>query len=94
MKKNLYLVLVILLVFLLGFIGYMLIESVYLKHLISIGVMPKGSYTVGAWWQAFPLWIKTFIIFAGIADGYFLGQFWWRVVYIEKRHWRNRKKKS
>jgi len=27
----------------------------------------------------------------GIVGGYFLGQIWWRIVYVEKRHWRFKK---
>lgn len=29
--------------------------------------------------------------FIGIIGGFFVGQLWWRMVYIEKRHWRLKK---
>lgn len=31
------------------------------------------------------------IFIIGLLGGYMLGRFWWRMVYIEKRHWHNKK---
>lgn len=34
------------------------------------------------------------LILTGAVSGYFLGFRWWRIVYIEHRHWRNWRKKK
>ena len=36
---------------------------------------------------AIPLWVQYVVLVAGTVGGYFLGQHWWRVVYVERRHW-------
>ena len=35
---------------------------------------------------AIPLWVQYVVLVAGTVGGYFLGQHWWRVVYVERRH--------
>ena len=36
---------------------------------------------------AMPTWVQYIFLIAGTVGGYFLGQHWWRVVYIQRRHW-------
>ena len=36
---------------------------------------------------AIPLWVQYVVLVAGTVGGYFLGQHWWRVVYVERHHW-------
>lgn len=94
LKKRLYLVLTTVLVFLLAFIFYALIERAYLQRSVVSGNFSAEAYRFGFLWQTFPTWLKAALLSLGIADGYFLGQYWWRVVYIEKRHWRFRRNKK
>jgi hypothetical protein len=92
LKKKFYLVLTTILVFLLAFIFYALMERVYIQRSVASGSFFADVYRFGFLWQIVPLWLKSVLLLLGIVDGYFLGQYWWRVVYIEKRHWRFRKK--
>ena len=36
---------------------------------------------------ALPKWVQYVALVAGTISGYSLGQHWWRVVYVERRHW-------
>ena len=34
-----------------------------------------------------PNWLQYGFLVAGTVGGYFLAQHWWRVVYVDRRHW-------
>jgi len=36
---------------------------------------------------AIPTWIQYVFLITGTVGGYFLGQHWWSVVYVQRRHW-------
>ena len=36
---------------------------------------------------AMPTWVQYIFLVLGTVGGYFLGQHWWKVVYIQRRHW-------
>ena len=36
---------------------------------------------------ALPKWVQYVVLVAGTVGGYFLGQHWWGVVYVQRRHW-------
>ena len=36
---------------------------------------------------AIPTWLQYVVLVAGTVGGYVLGQHWWRVVYVQRRHW-------
>ena len=42
---------------------------------------------------AMPTWLQYIFLVLGTVGGYFLGQYWWKVVYIQRRHWYFRMKK-
>jgi len=42
---------------------------------------------------AMPTWAQYIVLVLGAVGGYFLGQYWWKVVYIQRRHWYFRMKK-
>jgi hypothetical protein len=39
-----------------------------------------------------PVGLQIILIISGIVFGYIIGERWWNIVYVEKRHWRFRKK--
>lgn len=87
MKKTIYILLTILLMLLLSIILHWLIEYFYINYLISndlIGNIPNRSCLL-------PRWLQCGLPIAAVIGGFFLGRHWWRIVYIEKRHWRFRK---
>ncbi|MBT3356168.1 hypothetical protein HOB25_03355 [bacterium] len=61
--------------------------ELYLVTQISI-----GRLTVNDLWFlqgakiSFPFWFQVFFIFLGVILGFPLGQRWWYVVYVEKKH--------
>ena len=36
---------------------------------------------------AMPRWFQYILLIVGTVGGYHLGQYWWRVVYVQHRHW-------
>ena len=34
-----------------------------------------------------PRWLQYALLIVGTVGGYHLGQYWWRVVYVQHRHW-------
>ena len=36
---------------------------------------------------AIPTWMQYVLLITGTIGGYVLGQYWWRVVYVQRRHW-------
>ena len=92
-KKIIYLILTIFLGLMLSFIIHAWLEMFIIKSAFAQGKMVKGSIFFGIGWCALPFWAQFTFPILGIVGGYFLGQTWWRIVYIEKRHWRLRKNK-
>ena len=90
MKKQIYIFLTMVLGVLLTTILHGFIEIFY------IGLLAENfdTYSFGLSWDA--IYIAHYIFTAvlavlGIVGGYYLGQKWWRIVYVEKRHWRFKK---
>ncbi len=75
---------------LLGVIFDGLLETWWISHNLAQGVVPKinNNWDFASYlpWQ-----LSLGILALGLAFGFQLGFWGWRVVYIEKRHWRNRK---
>lgn len=84
----------IILALLLSFILHALLEILYINDAIKREVVVSGNNFFGFGWCALPFWAWFTFPALGIFGGYFLGQFWWKVVYIEKRHWRFTNKKA
>jgi len=94
MKKTIYIILTIFLGLLLSFILHALVELVYINIMLARGLEVQGSYFLGVGWCALPIWVQYTFPAMGIIGGYFLGKTWWRIVYVEHRHWRFAKNKK
>lgn len=57
---------------------------------IAFGLFDIRHFNSGAT-DDLPGYIKIMFFLVGLIGGYFLGQTWWRIVYIEHRHWKRRK---
>ncbi len=90
MKKNIYILLTIILGLLLSLLAHVFIEYFYLRQAIASNtpIQWVGS-RLGC---ALPLGLQIALPILGIIVGFFLGVRWWRIVYIEKRHWWFKKK--
>lgn len=91
MKKQIYIFCTIILGVILGTILHAVLEMGY----IALYAKDPVKYGLGLTWREI-LWVHyvytAALLILGIIGGYFLGQRWWRIVYIEKKHWymRNR----
>lgn len=93
-KKIIYIALTIFLGLVLSFIAHAFFEMAIIESALSRGELVEGTYFLGVAWCALPVWSQFTLPILGVVGGYFLGQCWWRIVYIEKRHWRFRNKKT
>lgn len=94
MKKGIYISLTIFLGLLLSFILHALAEVFYLNYAFANNLKIEASYFLGVGWCALPIWVQYTFPVLGIAGGYFLGKYWWNLVYVKKKHWRFRKNKK
>jgi hypothetical protein len=92
-KKLIYLIASVILWSLLGFIAGIILEKIYINALLAQGKYAPFFPFGGINFYLNPVW-QFILIIAGAIGGYFIGQVWWRIVYIEKRHWRMKKDKT
>ncbi|MBI2610113.1 hypothetical protein HYW53_02965 [Candidatus Giovannonibacteria bacterium] len=92
MKRTIYLIASTLLGLLLSFIAHAVIEIFYIKYALSNGIQLENQTAFGFGYCVLPLWLQALLLAAGLIGGYLLGRCWWRIVYIEHRHWSFRKK--
>jgi len=89
-KKTIYIMLVMLLWLLLAEIAHWLIEIHFVNVLLSDGLVPRRYVFLGT--HCFlPPYLQFSLLIVGLIVGYFTGQAWWRIVYVERRHWRMKK---
>jgi UDP-N-acetylmuramyl pentapeptide phosphotransferase/UDP-N-acetylglucosamine-1-phosphate transferase len=87
-KRQIYILLAMVLGFLLSLIFYALLEKAYINRFISVGELPSGTRG-----ESFlPPSVGGVFFIGGMILGYVLGVRWWQIVYVEKRHWKNRHK--
>ena len=95
MKKAIYLIAVTFLGFLLSVLAHAVIEIYYINYALANGIVLTNYTTFGFGYCVLPTWLQAGLAILGIGGGYLLGLRWWRIVYIEKRHWfRNLKKRN
>lgn len=85
-KKGIYYMLTIVFGLLLALIVCTLLIPVALKY--QFANLQPDSHN---WLYVLPWWIRYTLGIVGAAWGYRLGKNWWRIVYIEKRHWKFKK---
>lgn len=78
-KKAVYLVATIILGVLLSFLAHAFIEIKYLDWALGQGV--AVPFYLGC---ALPPALSLELLLFGIVGGFFLGRFWWRLVYVER----------
>jgi hypothetical protein len=85
-KKTIYILLVMFLGLLLAEIVHWLIEIWLVNKLMNAGLAPQAHIFLGTVCYL-PPYLQFGLLLFGLAGGYFLGQTWWRIVYVEHRHW-------
>ena len=90
MKRTIYIILTILLGLLLARIVHGLAEIWLLGEMSSAGELPVAYVFLGM--QSYlPPYFSVGLFSFSLIGGYFLGQTWWRIIYIEHRRWRKGK---
>lgn len=79
LKKTIYLFATIILGLLLSIIAHAVIEINYLQRIIE---NREAAIFYGG--CALSPWLRNALWILGVVGGYFLGQFWWRKVYVER----------
>ncbi|MGM0583006.1 MAG: hypothetical protein ACQETL_20180 [Bacteroidota bacterium] len=90
MKKIFYTILTVVLSLQLSFLLHALIEWVYIKMVLARGGVLLNKGFLGEFYCVLPWWVSYGLIVLALIGGYFLAQVWWRIVYVEKRHWKNK----
>jgi hypothetical protein len=85
-KKIAYILLAMFLGLLFSLIAHALIEINFLNNSFVAGNFSEGR---GCF---LPLTVQIILPISGLAFGYYLGVNWWQIVYVEKRHWRMKKR--
>ncbi|MCU0653360.1 MAG: hypothetical protein MUD10_03820 [Candidatus Pacebacteria bacterium] len=83
LKKTFYVLCTMVLCLLLASIAHGLIENWYIDSFLAQGTAPvAGAFG----YKCFLPWpITVFLPLAAIIGGYFLGQSWWKIIYVERR---------
>ena len=88
-KRRIYISLSIILGILLGGIVDALIEKTYINNMLAEGMVPVSTWSNNCF---LPLVMSVAFLAGGAIFGYVLGVRWWQIVYVEKRHWRMKRK--
>jgi len=64
-------------------------ERWLINHALSLGIEPDSYFYIYKYGYI-PQYFSIGIIILGFALGFSLGQKWWKIVYIKKRHWRKK----
>ncbi|MFA6364859.1 MAG: hypothetical protein WCW78_00455 [Candidatus Paceibacterota bacterium] len=88
-KKGIYIFLTVLLVEMCGFIIHELVSMEVLAMLIKNGMTVPYFHIAGFFYSPLPPYVFLILFLIGIFGGIFLALHWWRMVYIEHRHWLN-----
>ncbi len=90
MKKATYITLATILGVLLSYVMHSALEIWYLR------ILTAHNYTI-TWYQHFgvgscalPPLVQYGLLLVGLVGGWLLGHMWWKIVYIDHRHWRQR----
>jgi len=87
MKKKIYILAFMILGLLLGFLIHALAEIVYIPLLVERYETFGLGLKFDTWFAIHSVWAAVALA-AGLWFGYYQGQKWWRVLYVEKRYGR------
>jgi hypothetical protein len=88
MKRVVYILLTIFLFLEFGYLFHSVFNVMYVNFVFKDnGLFPDELFS-GYFYTILPVW--AYCIFGSLLvfTGLFVGKKWWRIVYIEKRHWR------
>ncbi len=86
MMKALYISLVVVLMFLISYIGFLFAFVFCLRIAVPVQCYARVSLQSG--WCILPVWAQWSTVVISVASGIILGRTWWRIIYVEHRRWR------
>ena len=87
MKKTIYIILATFLGIIISFLFHAGIEYWYLSSTDAAIISWSNNGSC-----ALPIWLQVLLLVAGIVGGIVMGFWWWKIVYVQKRHWRMKNK--
>ncbi len=91
LKKIIYVILTIFLGKMLAFIVFEIISLNFVSALVSADLPVEYNHIFGLVYSPLSPYLFWIFIALGAVSGFFVGLAWWRIIYIEHRHWRNKK---
>lgn len=92
LKRIIYLIAATILGLLLSFFAHALIEINCIKHALVQGKVLANHMVFGSGYCVLPVYLQLGLFILGIAGGFLLGRFWWRIIYVD-RIWEKKYKK-
>jgi hypothetical protein len=80
-KRNFYIFCTVILCLLINFIFFAVTTTSYLQNLLEYRLTAQSKLLIGLY--------AALLLSLGIIEGLSLGRIWWRLVYVEKKHWKN-----
>ena len=88
MKRIFYLFCFTVLGIIFSFIVHAIAEYSYISYADVESIIWYDSFGAGT--CALPIWLQYSILLFGMLGGIFMGFWGWKIVYVQKRHWRNK----
>lgn len=89
LKHVVYLISATILGVLLSFMAHVLIEINYINYALTHNIVVINQGVLGHAYCALPAWLQIGLLLVGIIGGYFLGVWWWNMIYV-KQVWRKK----
>jgi hypothetical protein len=89
MKKTFYIIFSAILGIVSSSMVIALAERWIINHALSLEVQPDAYFYIYDYGYV-PQYFSIGIMALGFVLGFLLGRKWWKIVYIEKRHWRKK----
>jgi len=67
---------------------YELLSINFIRMLARRGLPIEYDHIFGPVYSPLPAYLFWFLIICGAIGGFFLGLYWWKMIYIEHRHWK------
>ena len=87
-KKTVYVILTMIIGKLLGFMIYGLLSIRFIHSMDESNLPVDYTSILGIIHSPLPARLFWLLVSSGLVSGFFLGLRWWRLVYVEHRHWR------
>jgi len=87
-RKTIYLIAATVFGIILSYIVLAALEIWYLKDAMATGedIIWYTSFGMATGACALPPYLQYGLLILGIASGYLLGRWWWKIIYVEKLH--------